>query len=335
TIGTKVRESSSQLGSVAQSLAQASTEQASSIQQSVSAMTEVGAMLGQTARNVSTTADLSKIVLDQAQQGVRTMEEMSVSMQAISGSSNRLREIVRVIEDISLKTNVINDVVFKTQLLAVNASIEAARAGQHGKGFAVVANEVASLAAMSGNASNQIKELLRNSTTKVEDIISGTSGSITTGEKVSERTSVAFSQITQSISEVSQKMAEIDAATQEQEAGVSQTSIALTQMNQATTAANSMAQRNAAMSGDLRDQAKELGVIGDKLGGIVSGRTVSAPDGRGGSSLTTAKASLAADAEAAVKGQEGRPELAQIAQKHRMKSQSSSGQGSDDTRRAG
>ncbi|MCX6126191.1 MAG: methyl-accepting chemotaxis protein [Proteobacteria bacterium] len=235
-VNASMRQTSEALTSMSQGLAESSAESSAAIQESVSAMTEMGSMLSQTARHTASTSASSRQVMDQAKTGVITMEALSTAMNSISSSSVRLNEIKRVIDDISNKTNIINDVVLKTQLLAVNASIEAARAGQHGKGFAVVANEVASLAAMSGKASSEIRELLRSSAEKVEDIIAGTSNSIKSGEKVSEKSVSAFRQISTSVEDISNKLEEINAATKELELGVSQTSSALSLMSESTSA---------------------------------------------------------------------------------------------------
>jgi methyl-accepting chemotaxis protein len=270
---TKVFESTSKsMSTVSQNLAESSTQSSAAIQESVSAMTEMSAMLGQTSRNAEATAELSTQVLQDSQNGLHVMEEMSASTKAIAESSNRLKEIVQVIQNISEKTNVINDVVFKTQLLAVNASIEAARAGHHGKGFAVVANEVASLAALSGKASSEIKELLQSSSVRVADIISGTSDAIHEGELVSAKTSETFSQIAKSISMISDKVEQISVASKEQEAGVAQTSTALSQMNEATTAMNEIAQRNARLGYEVSEQTIQLKDIDAGLTKEVTGK---------------------------------------------------------------
>jgi hypothetical protein len=179
---------------------------------------------------------------------------------------------VQVIQDISAKTNVINDVVFKTQLLAVNASIEAARAGHHGKGFSVVASEVASLATLSGKASSEIRDLLHSSSTRVVDIIEETSNSIREGSSVCNRSSEAFSQIAKSVTAISDKVELISAASREQEAGVAQTSTALNHMNQATSSTNAMAQRNAKLGKEISNQAINLKQIDKAMFYIVTGR---------------------------------------------------------------
>jgi hypothetical protein len=267
-----IGETSQSLGTTSHQLSESSSQSAAAIQQSVSAMAQMGAMLSQTARNATDTAHLAKSVLEQSNEGSHVMNEMSKSMRDISDASARLNEIVKVIEDITAKTTVINDVVFKTQLLAVNASIEAARAGQHGKGFAVVANEVASLAALSGKASNEIRDLLQTSSVKVADIIQGTSHAVKQGEGVNAKSSDAFQEIARSISEISDKVDQISAASKEQESGVNQTTAALSQLNQATSQTNVMAHKNLELSCDLRAQSGSLNEIGSVLSQVVLGQ---------------------------------------------------------------
>ena len=270
-------KASNGISEVSQRLADSATESAAAIQESVSSITEMSAMLTQTSRNAVATAELSKDVQQQTESGVGVMEAMSDSMKNISASSARLKEIVQVIDNISEKTNVINDVVFKTQLLAVNASIEAARAGHHGKGFAVVANEVASLAALSGKAAAEIRELLRSSATKVDEIINHIASSIDDGEEVSEKSANAFKQIAKAITSISDKIEQISVASREQEAGIRQTSAALAEMNQTTATTNEVAQKNAILGRTVAKQAAALETIDHAMTVVVLGAKTGVP----------------------------------------------------------
>ena len=96
----------------------------------------------------------------------------------------KIAEIIKMIEEISQKTRVINDIVFQTKLLTFNASVEAAREGEHGKGFALIAEEIGNLAQMSGNAATEISALLETSVQKVDQIISESKSSV--GQSVQE-----------------------------------------------------------------------------------------------------------------------------------------------------
>jgi methyl-accepting chemotaxis protein len=145
------------------SLASSSQEQAAAIQESVSALSEMSSMIAQTGQNVKFSMKTSDEAHKLSSDGSQVMEKMGQSMESIQQANVQLQDISRVIEEINSKTKVINDIVFKTQLLSFNASIEAARAGQHGRGFAVVAEEVGNLADISGQAATEIEGLLGSS----------------------------------------------------------------------------------------------------------------------------------------------------------------------------
>lgn len=116
-------------------------------------------------------AESSFHALEQGQKQLSSMSESLADIQKTQNimaehmdeSSQQMTEFLKVINDISNKINMINEIVFQTKLLSFNASIEAARAGEAGKGFAVVAHEVGNLAQMSGKAAREIETLVRDS----------------------------------------------------------------------------------------------------------------------------------------------------------------------------
>ena len=156
----------SELVKSSQKLASSSTEQAAATQETSSALSEMSSMIHKTTELASNSKQKGADVEGKVSEGNQVMERLTSSMIDIKESNNFLQEIAQVIGEISQKTQVINDIVFKTQLLSFNASIEAARAGQHGKGFAVVAEEVGNLANMSGTAAEDIRSLIEDSQKK-------------------------------------------------------------------------------------------------------------------------------------------------------------------------
>ena len=181
--GDDLRVTSDSLAESSQRMASATAESAAAIQESVSSMAEMTAMLKQTSQHTESAASLAQDILNRSDEGSRVMSDLSDSMGRIANANAKLEDITKIIDDIRGRANLINDIVFKTQLLSVNASIEAARAGHHGKGFAVVANEVANLATMSGKAANEIGSLLHESVSKVASIVKGTAESVQGGEQ--------------------------------------------------------------------------------------------------------------------------------------------------------
>ena len=141
-------------------------------------------------------------VQEQSQQAMQSMNNMSQSMGDINQSVSGLGEIEEIMRQIGEKLGVINDIVFKTQLLSFNASIEAARAGQHGRGFAVVAEEVGSLALSSGNASREIQALLESSGSKVNQIVNSIQAKVEGAVSTTEQTNQQFRKVYENLHEV-------------------------------------------------------------------------------------------------------------------------------------
>ncbi|WP_338635993.1 methyl-accepting chemotaxis protein [Spirobacillus cienkowskii] len=267
-----IKNSVFSLNEISKKMSDSSSQTSSAIHTSVSSISEITSMLAQTTKNTIDTSNSAKEVLIYSNEGSEIMQQLSISMSKISNANNHLQDIVKIIDDINGKTNVINDIVFKTQLLAVNASIEAARAGQHGKGFSVVANEVSNLATLSGNAAGEIRELLKTSSGRVLDIINSTSETVKSGEYVSHHAIESFSKIASSISSISTKISNIETASKEQETGIQQASVALNQMNTETINNKELAIENNNLSEVLMNEAKILSNIKKELNIILKGK---------------------------------------------------------------
>jgi methyl-accepting chemotaxis protein len=198
----QVNSGSSQVSDASQSLSQGATEQAASLEEISSSMQEMGSQTKLNAENASVASKLSNQARDNAEQGNKQMENLTKSMGKINSSSTEIKKVIKVIDDIAFQTN----------LLAINAAVEAARAGIHGKGFAVVASEVRNLAQKSAKAAQETTELIEGSGKEVEE-----------GSRISGETAKSLEMIVESIVKVSDIAEEISAASDEQTKAVTHT----------------------------------------------------------------------------------------------------------------
>jgi len=186
-------------------------------------------------------------------------------MSSVQQANEHLQQMVEIIQEIGNKTKVINDIVFKTQLLSFNASIEAARAGTHGRGFAVVAEEVGNLAKMSGNAAQEITSLLHDSEKQVNEIVRNNSERVSIGKNVTEQALKGFKDIANDINLISNQIDNISAAAREQELGVAQTNLAMTELNKTTDLNSHIAQSANAASRILASEVQSLTEIAQSI----------------------------------------------------------------------
>jgi len=261
---SEVNISAQKMSVYAKDLAQSATQQAAAVQESVASMTQMSSMIAQTSDSSNESLTNVRRMAERTQDGNRTMERLASSTEAINQANTQLREMVDIIAEISAKTSVINDIVFKTQLLSFNASIEAARAGQHGRGFAVVAEEFGSLAEISGKAAKEIQILLETSKKHVTEIVEMTHQRVSDGLAVSKEALTIFNEISRDTSQITKQIQRISEATREQTIGVHQTSTAMNQMDQA-------AQRNSLLAGDTLRNASGLSEQSRKLATIMRG----------------------------------------------------------------
>ena len=264
-VANKLKESSEKTAHIAMELTNSSkaasaaiSAQGAAVQETVASMAEMASMIAQTSQNTKASMALTQKATEKTEEGNQIMQRLVGSMDSIQQANAQLQNIGNVISEIATKTAVINDIVFKTQLLSFNASIEAARAGQHGRGFAVVAAEVGNLAQMSGNAAKEIQSLLDDSRAQVQSILESTQERVSEGQTVSADALATFGEIAKTIEGISEQIRNINEATQEQDIGVKQTSTAMVQLDE-------YAQRNNVVAQQVSNSAHEIEREADRL----------------------------------------------------------------------
>ena len=237
-----VSSSASKLASSSASLDQMMTEQMKQVGQASARLGDLKASVDSNARDAEAVAERSVEVSGDAGAGREVVTSAVDAMSEINQASERIEDIIGVIDEIAFQTN----------LLALNASVEAARAGEHGKGFAVVAREVRELAGRSATAAQKIKELIKDSVTKVGD-----------GSRLVNQTGEIFEQIVRGIESVTSTVSSISTASREQADGVGAVADALDQIDTLT-------RRNSASVEDASKTAAHLNNDATSLSGAVS-----------------------------------------------------------------
>lgn len=233
----EVNNGAMQVSDASNALSQGATEQAASLEEITSSMSELGSQTRANAENANQANILTNNAKEAAEKGNREMEQLNKAMQEITESSKNISKIIKVIDEIAFQTN----------LLALNAAVEAARAGRHGKGFAVVAEEVRNLAARSATAAKETSELIENSIKTVEN-----------GSTLASRTGEALDEIRRGAIKSADIVAEIATSSSEQAEGISQINEGLIQIDKVTQTNTASAEESASASDELSSQANQL-----------------------------------------------------------------------------
>lgn len=206
----------------------------------------------------------------------KTMDDLKGAMTAILESNRRIEALVKVIEEIGEKTDIIDEIVFKTQLLSFNASVEAERAGEHGRGFAVVAQEVGNLAQMSGKAATEIASIVKGSIKEADEVARENKSRVESGGRLTVESREKMTSSLDQLRVILEGTQKIVAASREQSQGISEISNSVDSLNQTTQETASTAEESASASTELSGQADSLLALVSDLATIVSGSTRSA-----------------------------------------------------------
>ncbi|MFS2138234.1 methyl-accepting chemotaxis protein [Duganella sp. Dugasp56] len=207
--------------------------QASSLQQTAASMEQLTSTVQQSASNVASANGLAERAATVAAQGGSIVSQVVSTMGDISTSSNKILDIIGLIDGIAFQTNI----------LALNAAVEAARAGEQGRGFAVVASEVRNLAQRSATAAKEIKALIDVSIERVK-----------AGEVLTDRAGVIMTELIAAVGRVSQVMEDISNSTREQSTGIGQVNQAVIQIDNITQQNAALVEEAAAAAGNLAQQ---------------------------------------------------------------------------------
>ncbi len=250
--------SSAEISSSAEELASGSQEQSMQSQEVSSAVEQMTKTIIETARNASNAADSSKEAKEQAVKGVdkvnNTKKGMDEIVQSTSGTGNIIKGLTNKTGQIGEITQVIDDIADQTNLLALNAAIEAARAGEQGRGFAVVADEVRKLAERTSKATKEIAETIKAIQKDVVDADQSVEGAISAVNKglvLTNEVAESFTHILHSIDEVTSEIMLVAAASEEQSSTSEQISKNIEGMNHAINESTKGIQQIASTTDDL------------------------------------------------------------------------------------
>lgn len=226
-----------QISDVSNKLSEGATEQASSIMELSISIEDIQNQVKLNAENANNAKDLSFAVKNDALKGNLQMNDMLNAMNEINESSFNISKVIKVIDDIAFQTNI----------LSLNAAVEAARAGQHGKGFAVVADEVRNLSARSAKAAKETTDLIENSINKAE-----------LGTIIAKKTADSLNKIVEGVEKVALLLSDIADASKDQTISINNINMVINEVSEIVQSSSAASEESSAALEELYSQAQAL-----------------------------------------------------------------------------
>ncbi len=236
-VGLTLSESSKVLLKNVNILNDVSNDAAASLEETAAALEEITSTIISNTENVVEMANFANKVTTSVEEGNTLANQTTSSMDEINDQVTAINEAITVIDQIAFQTNI----------LSLNAAVEAATAGEAGKGFAVVAQEVRNLASRSAEAAKEIKDLVENATTKAND-----------GKTIADKMIHGYTDLNKNIRKTIELINQVEAASKEQKAGIEQ-------INDAVSAQDQQTQQIAAAATETHEIAVHSSHISEKI----------------------------------------------------------------------
>jgi len=235
--GQHLEANSKTMSESVNNLANKANQQAASLEETAAAVEEITSITRNNAQNASKMSSLGNQVKTEVSNGMNLASRTSASMDDINSQVTAINEAITVIDQIAFQTNI----------LSLNAAVEAATAGEAGKGFAVVAQEVRNLASRSAEAANEIKSLVENAASKANE-----------GKNVSDEMIKGYESLNENFNQTIQLIEDVSSASKEQMSGIEQINDAVTMLDRVTQENASEANSVASIANDVSAMANEL-----------------------------------------------------------------------------
>ncbi|PHO13974.1 chemotaxis protein [Malaciobacter marinus] len=235
--GESLKNSSNLLLSNVDTLSTSANEAAASLEETAAALEEITSTVINNSNNVQKMNDNAKMLTTSVNAGEKMASETTKSMDEINEQTQLIAQAITVIDQIAFQTNI----------LSLNAAVEAATAGEAGKGFAVVAAEVRNLASRSAEAATEIKSIVESATLKANE-----------GKEISTKMIEGYKSLNENINETIELIDEVNAASKEQKSGIEQINDAVTMLDQQT-------QKNASIATQTQEIAMQTDGVATKI----------------------------------------------------------------------